>query len=246
MSELNLDELEALAMACSPSPYSDNHDGIPVEFFASVTPKVVGELVRRIKSAEELAAANLSSLNAKPGDLILLRLSGDQSRWDTYRVNHAARQLRERLPEGVSVLIATDDTNLSVLSDEALDRAGLMRKGARQKSDAAMKTLEGMGYRWKGGSLWAPPLGPVPEFVEREPWPGKAVAARDQAVRICADRDRECGGPAGWCDDCPKRDEAEADKALDEIIATGWGDEKDTAKPTLLERLRRWWKGGGV
>lgn len=33
---------------------------------------------------------------------------------------------------------------------------------------AAKHTLEEKGYKWRGGQLWAPPIGPVPAFIQTE------------------------------------------------------------------------------
>lgn len=33
-----------------------------------------------------------------------------------------------------------------------------------EKSEAAIRTLNRLGYTWTGGSEWRPPLGPVPNF----------------------------------------------------------------------------------
>ena len=32
-------------------------------------------------------------------------------------------------------------------------------KEDRERGEAAVRTLEGLGYHWNGGSLWRPPLG---------------------------------------------------------------------------------------
>jgi hypothetical protein len=34
---------------------------------------------------------------------------------------------------------------------------------------AALKTLQRLGYTYNGGELWKPPLGPVPDYIKKEP-----------------------------------------------------------------------------
>lgn len=38
-----------------------------------------------------------------------------------------------------------------------------------QESSAAIKTLSRLGFTWRGGELWAPPLGPIPERFSVQP-----------------------------------------------------------------------------
>lgn len=39
-----------------------------------------------------------------------------------------------------------------------------------RETEAAIETLENLGYTYNGGQLWRPPLGPKPDFVDYDGW----------------------------------------------------------------------------
>jgi hypothetical protein len=59
-----------------------------------------------------------------------------------------------------------------------------------QESNSAIRTLQKLGYTWRGGELWAPPLGSIPKrFSVRPDYPdafndmGNAI---ERALNVCA------------------------------------------------------------
>lgn len=56
--------------------------------------------------------------------------------------------------------------------DELADRVEAMNSAPvsspTTEAESALRTLRAMGYAWRGGERWAPPIGDMPAFVTRE------------------------------------------------------------------------------
>jgi hypothetical protein len=59
------------------------------------------------------------------------------------------------------------DSEEAALACEQIRADRLAAEHAATKHAAAVRTLEALGYVWKGGELWKPPLGMSPEAAER-------------------------------------------------------------------------------
>jgi hypothetical protein len=150
----------------------------------------------------------ITKLEAKPGDLIIWNRPDPSGTNERNEVQRAAMLIHEMTGAWVGVM--ADMSRLAVATDDDLDQLGLMRKPVQGASvavydlspvntEAAIKEkLVAMGWT-------PPPEPPCPSSLHDT----EAVPVRGPTVRICADRDRECGDRlAGWCDDCPKRQNA--------------------------------------
>ncbi|AUR87532.1 hypothetical protein NVP1101O_121 [Vibrio phage 1.101.O._10N.261.45.C6] len=51
-------------------------------------------------------------------------------------------------------------------NDPMFDPIPIPAKPNRTKESTAVETLERMGYEWKGGELWKPPVGIAPDYIK--------------------------------------------------------------------------------
>ncbi|AUR86341.1 hypothetical protein NVP1084O_134 [Vibrio phage 1.084.O._10N.261.49.F5] len=59
------------------------------------------------------------------------------------------------------------DHKISILSAAAIGGGSkIPAQQKRTKESTAIETLEKMGFEWKGGELWKPPVGSAPEYIK--------------------------------------------------------------------------------
>ena len=82
---------------------------------------------------------------------------------------------------------------------------------------AAKRTLENLGYTYKGGKVWKPPLGKAPDFDLLNEQRERADRYREKALNFCCRVHRERTHCLGKTDDCPKDDDEFCAAVIQEV-----------------------------
>ena len=107
-----------------------------------------------------------------------INVSGDDARGELPPINPATGEpYFEIRPEGWG-----NGWSSRCAGSAHVDLGG--RNRTYDRAEAAIRTLEGMGYTHCGGKLWKPPLGPLPSWVEAGIVAGRGIVSRREALRI--------------------------------------------------------------
>jgi len=144
--------LETAAKAATPGPHhiythfrDDNNHKANQWFFENCYPQYVLELIQRVRSSEAELAGFRATVKAEclrltSGDVAVFTLAERHLKFGG-QWNHYREGLRQTLPAGVSALILAEGVSVSVLTDDQLARAGLMRRTEQDWSDTDAAAL---------------------------------------------------------------------------------------------------------
>jgi hypothetical protein len=102
-----------------------------MEFIAAADPETLIGLIDEIETMkvvlDQVITSKVSAINLMPGDILLWRQQGKTGTFLSCEIEITAREIRRLYPEN-PVLISADDSQLEVMSDELLDKLGLIKK----------------------------------------------------------------------------------------------------------------------
>lgn len=133
------------------NPRDDNNHKANAWFIDNCYPQYVLELIDRVRAAEAEVAGHRNMLKGEglrltAGDVMVITLAQRHlqfgAQWEHYR-----KGLLSTLPPGVNAFIVSEGVSMSVLTDDELAKAGLMRKTDQDWSDAGSPAPTPEDYR---------------------------------------------------------------------------------------------------
>jgi hypothetical protein len=131
-------------------PDNSPRSSILADYFATMTPEVVMQLIRiaetnmrlseNLRISQGLAAANVTSVKINPGDVLIIRIAESEGPTTHDHFEELARNLSQHFPQGTPVLL-TNDIDISALDEDAMRQAGWVKAGNRD-DELRKKILE--------------------------------------------------------------------------------------------------------